>query len=61
MSESTRGPAVQHCETMAEVRALAVAYGAPPAIAEATRRAMIAASIAFEHAEFARQHGKERP
>ncbi|MES2484262.1 MAG: chorismate mutase [Pseudomonadota bacterium] len=41
---------------IARVTAMARALGAPAAVVEATYRAMIDASIEFEHGEFARLH-----
>ncbi|MCK9515552.1 MAG: chorismate mutase [Ottowia sp.] len=46
---------------IARVRKLAIEHGAPPDIVEATWRAMIAASMEFEHAEFARLHDQDKP
>ena len=43
------------------VRSLAMEHGAPPEVIEATWRAMIAASIEFEHAEFARLRDQDQP
>lgn len=42
---------------VAKVSAQAQSLGAPPAVVAATYRAMIAASIEFEHTEFARLRG----
>ena len=41
------------------VKAMARAYGAPEAVIESAYRAMIAASIDFEHGEFKRLHQKD--
>lgn len=51
-------PAPERVEqVLANVRALAVAHGAIPSVAEATWRAMIAAFIAAEAEEHRRLHG----